>query len=818
MGNMGLGFLFTAKDLASGTFGKVGQNFNNLDQSVKDGTERIRQNFDKVMKGFGLMTAGAVAIGGAFLLAGPSGDFEQAIAQVGAVANATAADLKMLEEAAIQAGIQTQYSPIEAAQGLRELAAAGYSARESVDLLLPTLNLAAGSLGELTVESSAGLASQAIKAFGLESKDATLVVDQLIQATNTFALSAGDLPLALGTAARGAASTNQTLGDTLVALGLVKNIIPGVERASTSVAVAMERMANPQVQKQLRGLGIAVDDGKGSFRSLLDVLGDMAPALDKMSDVKRAGFLQKTFGSEALAGINAVLTQMTKGVKTADGQIVQGADALAYLRRQMDGAGGAAKAFADQNLATFNGQKTLLAGSMQTLAIEMGKPFVQVLKPVVKGIVAAVNFLIERVQRMPEGLKRFMAGAVVVTGAVLALTGAALAAKGAFAILAIAAKAFAVAAAPIVAAIAPAVLALAPLAAAAVAVFAVIKTNIGGLGEVIMRPFRAIRLAWQATTQLFRDGAFSGSVLAELDKGNNSVKQFAIFLYRAFYRIVRFFEGIGEGFWSVWNTAIAPVVDELREAFTGVGEALSQLWDVFASAMGGMTGEVNNFVPASRGFASAGQVIGGAIATVIGWFAKGLTYAVHFVGFLISGFTEVAKGAAVLGERIGTLGGAIYLWFAERIPPIWARFASLARAVFEPVIAFFNRTVETIESAIARIFDVLVKAIRKMPDWAVPEGLADLKTSDEEAQAERTKSAQRAVQTMPAAAQAEVANAERMAVGGDLAGALALLTKTLDGAMNRPVIVQVNGETIARAAADGQWSIDERTFVPVATR
>ena len=71
---------------------------------------------------------------------------------------------------------------------------------------------------------------------------------------NAAALSASDLPLALGTAARGAQVLNQSLSETLIALGLVKNVIPGVERASTAVAVAMERMVDPKVQERMRGL------------------------------------------------------------------------------------------------------------------------------------------------------------------------------------------------------------------------------------------------------------------------------------------------------------------------------------------------------------------------------------------------------------------------------------------------------------------------------------------------------------------------------------------------------------------------------------
>ena len=51
-----------------------------------------------------------------------------------------------LHDAAIDAGIATQFSPTEATVGLKELAQAGFNAQESMKLLIPVLDLAGGSL------------------------------------------------------------------------------------------------------------------------------------------------------------------------------------------------------------------------------------------------------------------------------------------------------------------------------------------------------------------------------------------------------------------------------------------------------------------------------------------------------------------------------------------------------------------------------------------------------------------------------------------------------------------------------------------------
>ncbi len=234
--------------------------------------------------------------------------------------------------------IATQFSPTEATVGLKELAQAGFNAQESMKLLIPVLDLVGGSLGELSPAQAAGVASQALKAFRFSADDAAIAVDRMLQAVNVFALNASELPMALGNASRGAQALHQSMSETLIALGLVKNIIPGVERASTGVAVAMERMADPKVQRALRGVGVSVTDSGAHFRNFLDVLGELSPALSKMTDAKRSAFLIDTFGAHALGSVQAIMTQVTNGIRTNTGVTVKGADAIAYLRQQFENA------------------------------------------------------------------------------------------------------------------------------------------------------------------------------------------------------------------------------------------------------------------------------------------------------------------------------------------------------------------------------------------------------------------------------------------------------------------------------------------------
>ncbi len=487
LNNLGLGFVFTARDLASGAIQNLERNFLSLDRKVGLGAERIQSSFQQLGVGLAVFSAGAGMVAGAFSLANAAGRFEQSIAAVGAISGASALELQQLRDAAIGAGIATQFSPTEAVLGLRELAQAGFSAAESMALLSPVLDLAGGSLGELSPQQSAGLAAQAMKAFGLSVDEASVSVDRMLQAVNVFALNASELPTALGVASRGAQALHQSLSETLITLGLVKNVIPGVERASTAAAVAMERMADPEVQKKLRGIGVSVVDAHGSFRGFLDVVGEMSPRLERMSEAQRSAFLLSAFGREALGGLSAVMTQVTNGIRTNTGETLRGGAAIAYLRQQFDSAGGTAARFRDQMLNTFEGQKKLLGGSLETLAIVIGEPFAQVFKPIVSAVVEVVNGLLGVLRQLPAPVKKAFAGFAVAAGAVIATVGAVIAVKAGVALLAVGLKVLGVTAAGLMSTMLPAIATVALLGLVVAGFVYAVRNNLGGLGDFVHR-------------------------------------------------------------------------------------------------------------------------------------------------------------------------------------------------------------------------------------------------------------------------------------------------------------------------------------------
>jgi len=650
LNNVGLGFVFTARDLASAKMAQLERQFSSLDDRVTGGSARMASSFRELGVGIAVFTAGAAVVAGSFALADAAGRFEQAIAAVAAVSGASATELQQLRDAAIDAGIATQFSPTEATLGLRELSQAGFSAQESMRLLIPVLDLAAGSLGELSPQQAAGLASQAMKAFGISIDEASISVDRMLQAVNVFALNASELPLALGTASRGAQALHQSLSETLIALGLVKNVIPGVERASTAVAVAMERMADPQVQQRLAGIGVTVVDAQGGFRSFLDILGEMGPALSRMTEAQRSAFLLQTFGREALGGVNAILTQVTNGVRTNTGETVRGAQALAYLRQQFENAGGTAAQFRDRMLDTFAGQRQLLRGSLETLAIVLGEPFAAVFKPIITLVVDTLNLFLRFIRGVPAPVKKAFAGFIVAAGAIVALVGAVIAAKAGIALLAIGFKALGLSIGGILSTLLPAILIVGALAVVVAGFVMAFRQNLGGIGDFLRSTWERVTLFFRGLQQLFEQGGFSGAVREELDRAENQgLKRFLISVWQIVYRIQQVWEGFKDGFARTIEEA-RPVFDDLVSAFRELGDEIGSL---FSEVAGGAAG-----LPSAE-FRSFGDIAGAAI----GWIVTALTTLVavftRITSGVIGGFRSMLEyirpAFEVVGEAIGRL-------------------------------------------------------------------------------------------------------------------------------------------------------------------
>jgi len=635
LNNMGLGFLFTAKDMASKVMKKLQGNLKELDDVSAANQRNAVQHGKSIAAGAVMIGVGAKALRGSLNLASSFGDFEQGLARVGAVARSTPAELKLLEAAATKAGLATQFSPTEAVLGLQQLASVGFDANQSIALLDPSLGLAAA--GMITVEQATGTLSAATKIFNLDLKDSALSVDKLNKISNLTSLQQGDLQLALGNVARGASVTGQNMDEMLIAMGLVKNTGVEVSSAATGVSTALIKMA--QNSKAFKKIGVDVTDASGKFRPMIDVMLDVTKHTDTMgNEAKKASLLTKLFGIRGLGAAQAIGGQLANGVKDAAGNMVFGAEAAKAMRDQMSGAAGTTKDFVGKQQAGFKGQVTLLKGSIQTLGVTLGKPIAAALLPVIKKMIAGINWLITAFQTLPGPVQKVIGALMILAPILLIVVGTIKVVMGVLALYKLA----------MVSAAALSTTAGATIGASFMVAFwwlAIIGLIIG-----------AAYLIWDNWE------AISGFMVDAFEWVTDKIADGFLWLVGMFKTIGKIlFKIFIQPYITAFNIVVA-ILGKIRDGFVAVGGFIVTVWEGIVSALTpvfdfvmGIMSSIGDFIDWLIGkiewVISKAEAVGGVFSDIGGGFMDGIGAVGDFAGDIVGGSNSSVIENAISAQR-----------------------------------------------------------------------------------------------------------------------------------------------------------------------
>ncbi len=581
LNSMGLGFMFTAKDLASGVMHKVQGAYNNLADATTKKSTLMRSAFSAIGPGLAAVGIGLGGIAAGFALANDFGEFEQGLAGVRSVMRASDKDFAMLREAALNAGIATQFSPTEAVSGLEQLATAGQTATEAVKTLIPVLDLSAGSLGTLGVAGAAQAVIGTLNSYSLTADHASDVTDRLLRITELTNFQARDFEGGLAKAAAAGGIFDQSLNDVLITMGLLRNRNIDASSSSTAYREALRRLAtDAHAAKAATAAGVDIyDKGTGKLRELVDITQDFADKTSRMTEKQRNHLVVQAYGARGLLTFAAIQKAQVTATENGITTTYKGADAIAHLRQTMAETSGTASRFREALLNTFQGQKTLLHGSMMTLGIVAGEGFAGVFKPVVSAVIFGVNVLIRVIKSTPTPVKQFFAALWLATSAFFALAGAAVLTVSAVTLLLPAIKIVALGFAGAAVAAAPLLLVVGALALAFVALRIAYQENIGGIGDTTNRMASGISLAFQGISQLFSQGGFSGAVRLEMQKAENEgIRNFAIAVYVWGERIKNFFVGIATGFREALQDNDGTFT-EFRKSLDLLASAFNRLFD-----------------------------------------------------------------------------------------------------------------------------------------------------------------------------------------------------------------------------------------------
>jgi TP901 family phage tail tape measure protein len=358
--------------------------------------------------GRGLLAIGvAAAIGVGFAIS-KFVEFDQAMSQVNAVTQETAANQELLRDAALQAGGATVFTATEAANSLEELAKAGLST--SVILggaLTGSLDLAAA--GQLEVARSAEIMGITLKQFNLDGTQAARVADVLAAGANKAVGGVEELAQGLKFVGPVADSMNISLEDTVATLTLFADRGILGEQAGTGLRGMLASLTSPskEAQRALEDLDVTLYDGQGQFLGLENVAGELNRALGGVTDAERDMALGLIFGNMQVTAARTLVTA--------------GAETWRDYRAAVDDTGIAARIAAERmdNLA---GDAEKLGGALDTAFIQTGSGANDVLR----SITQSITFLVDLVGGLPEPVLAVGLAFTIAAVGVTVLSGAAL--------------------------------------------------------------------------------------------------------------------------------------------------------------------------------------------------------------------------------------------------------------------------------------------------------------------------------------------------------------------------------------------------------
>lgn len=214
----------------------------------------------------------------------------------------------------------------QAAEGMENLASAGFSTSEIISAMPGLLNLAASS-GE-SLASSSDIAASTLRGFGLEANQAGHVADVLAKNANATNAAVADTGEAMKYIAPVAHSMGLSLEEVTAAIGELANSGIQGSQAGTTLRSALTRLASPSKEAAgaMESIGFSAFDSQGKLKGFSTIIDEYNKALQGKTDQQKQDLTATIFGQEAMSGMLVLmqggkkgLDDLTESYKASDG-------------------------------------------------------------------------------------------------------------------------------------------------------------------------------------------------------------------------------------------------------------------------------------------------------------------------------------------------------------------------------------------------------------------------------------------------------------------------------------------------------------------
>lgn len=581
------------------------------------------------------VTLPLVGVGAAVMKVGS--DFEAQMSRVQAISGATGDELKALTDQAIDLGATTSFSAGEAAEGMENLASAGFTTQEIMSAMPGLLDLAASSGAELGTASE--IAASAIRGFGLAASDAGHVADVFAEAAARTNAQTEDMGEAMRYIAPVAKAMGQSLEETAAAIGIMSDAGIKGSQAGTSLRSALSRLAKPTdvMLTKMGELGLSFYDARGNMLPLNGIIEQLETNMAGLTQEQRNNALVTLFGQESLSGMLALMER--------------GPEELRALTESFEDCDGAAAEMAETMLDNTKGSIEEMMGSIETLAIRLQ----QVMAPAVTAVVQKITEFVNKLSSLsPETLQMIVtiAGVVAALGPVLLIIGKLSSAIGSIISLIGGAGGLSAIITALTGPIGIVIAAVAALVTAWV-------TDFGGIREKTAEIFEAIKsiftTAWEFISNLWNENFLNIQNIAQTVWSNIELIFSTAFnlISNAFQIFAALFQGDWDTAWNLVKENVSQIWETIKTLFSNFLNLLvDTLIHIGASLLQAAKDAFNNV---KEGF----QNVWNAIKT---WFSGA-----------VNGPVETIKG---IGISLFEAGKSIFTSLWDGMKSIWESITS----------------------------------------------------------------------------------------------------------------------------------------------
>lgn len=296
-------------------------------------------------------------------------DFDQAMANLGAVSLKTRDEIADLEKKARQLGDTTKFTATQAAEGMELMAKAGFENAQIMQSIDGVLNAAAAEGAELA--ETASHVSNVLKGMGLEASEAGRVADVLALASARTNSSMSSLGESMANVSSTARQFKIPLEQIVGSVALLQDVGLDASVAGSAMNTMLTQLAAPtdKAKESMRKLGVHFADAKGNMLPLTEVMGQLMKAMDKSKgNMGAVAFFAELVG---LRGQKAAqnLADLFKTIDPTTGKS-KVVTLFEELSHATDGVG-AASEMASIRMDTFQGDMLKLEAAVDGVKIEL---------------------------------------------------------------------------------------------------------------------------------------------------------------------------------------------------------------------------------------------------------------------------------------------------------------------------------------------------------------------------------------------------------------------------------------------------------------